>query len=308
VRVCYHIQSHTLPAQLVRLIRTIRTSSPTGLVVVSHSVTGPELELGELADDPAVIVRRVPNGYGDFSHIDRWLEVVDLLVERGEDFDWLCNLSGQDYPLVPLAQAERELLEGGADGYLQLYPVFTAGGKWPRSKGLTRYAFRYARLPLPPKALRLLRPLAAVNKVQPLIRVNAAYGAFGVRRPVPIPLPQFWGGSFFCSLSRECVLYVRDWVRQNPRLVRYFRGVLAPEEVFFQTVLRGAGRFELTADSKRYFDFRESKGNHPKVLRVADLPRMESRGAHFARKIDERVDPELIDLLDERVLGVTHSQ
>ena len=307
MRVCYHIQSHTLPAQLVRLIRTIRTSSPDCLVVVSHSMTGPELELGERADDPAVIVLRVPNGYGDFSHVDRWLEVVDLLVERGADFDWLCNLSGQDYPLVPLAQAERELRDSGADGFLQLYPVFTQGGKWPRSKGLTRYAFRYARLPLPPGVRRLLRPLGAVNRVQPLIRVNAAYGAVGVRRRVPIPLPEFWGGSFFCSLSRECVLHVRDWVRRNPALVRYFRGVLAPEEVFFQTVLRGAGRFTLIADSKRYFDFRESKGNHPKVLRVADLPRMESRGAHFARKLDERVDPDLIDLLDQRILGVEHT-
>ncbi len=84
VRVCYHIQSHTLPAQLARLIRTIRISSPTSLIVVSHAETGPEIDLGELASDPAVIVLPVPNGYGDFSHVDRWLEAVDLLAARGE--------------------------------------------------------------------------------------------------------------------------------------------------------------------------------------------------------------------------------
>jgi Core-2/I-Branching enzyme len=307
VRVAYHIQSHTLPAQLVRLIRTIRTSSPTSIVVVSHSVTAPELELGELAVDPAVIVRRVPDGYGDFSHIDRWLEAVDLLEARGEDYDWLCNISGQDYPLVPLPQAEKELAEGGADAYLQQFAVF-GGPKWPSRKGLTRYGFAYARLPLPAKVLRRLRPLAAINRVQPLVRFNWAYGAVGVRRRMPIPPADLVGGSFFCSMSRECALYVRDWVRRNPALVRYFRRVLAPEEVFFQTVLRGAGRFELANDSKRYFDFRASKGNHPKVLQVADLPRMESRGAHFARKLDERVDPQLLDLLDERVLEIKHSQ
>ena len=81
------------------------------------------------------------------------------------------------------------------------------------------------------------------------------------------------------------------------------RRVLAPEEVLFQTVLLSAGRFTLANDSKRYFDFRASKGNHPKVLEVADLPRMESRGAHFARKLDERVDPQLLDLLDERIFA-----
>ena len=90
--------------------------------------------------------------------------------------------------------------------------------------------------------------------------------------------------------------------------VRYFRRVLAPDEVFLQTVLVGSGRFRLANDSKRYFDFRGSVGNHPKVLRVSDLPRMTSRGAHFARKVDERVDADLLDVLDERVLGVKHSQ
>ena len=90
--------------------------------------------------------------------------------------------------------------------------------------------------------------------------------------------------------------------------MRYLRRVLAPEEVFFQTVLLSAGRFTLANDSKRYFDFRGSTGNHPKMLRVADLPRMTSRGAHFARKLDERVDAGLLDVLDERVLGVKHSQ
>jgi hypothetical protein len=255
-----------------------------------------------------VIVRRVPGGYGDFSHVDRWLEVVDLLDARGEHYDWLCNLSGQDYPLVPLAQAERELADGGADGYLQYFPAFD-GPKWPRSKSVTRYGFGYVRLPMSARAQRLLRPLAAINRVQPLVRFVPAYRAVGVRRRrLPFPEQDWYGGSFFCSLSRNCVTYLRDWVRDHPAEVRYLRRVLAPEEVLFQTVLLSAGRFTLANDSKRYFDFRGSTGNHPKTLQVADLPRMTSRGAHFARKLDERVDAGLLDVLDERVLGVTHSQ
>lgn len=308
LRVCYHVQSHTLPGQLVRLIRTIRTSSPTSLVVVSHSEVGPVIELGDLACDESVIVRRVPNGYADFSHVDRWLEAVDLLTERGEDYDWLCNISGQDYPLIPLPEAERELAEGDADAYLQYFPVFTAGHKWPLRKARTRYCFAYARVPLAPTAQRLLRPLAAVNRLQPLVRFSPSHRAVGVRRRVAIPLEDIYGGSFFCSLSRDCTLYVREWARTHPAEVRYLRQVLTSAEIFFQTVLVGAGRFTLANDSKRYFDFRDSKGNHPKVLGVADLPRMQSRGAHFARKIDERVDARLLDVLDERVLGVRHSQ
>lgn len=307
MRVCYHIQSHTLPVQLVRLIRTIRTSSPGSLVVVSHSETGPDLDLGDLADDPAVIVTRVPNGYADFSHVDRWLEAVDLLEERGERYDWLCNISGQDYPVLPLAEAERQLAEGGADAYLQYYPVF-GGTKWPVGKSRTRYCFAYTKVPLSPRAQRLLRPLAAVNRVQPLVRFSPVHRAVGVRRRrTPIALADLYGGSFFCSLSRDCVRYVREWVRTHPAEVRYLRGSLTSAEVFFQTVLVGAGTFRLENDSKRYFDFRNSRLNHPKVLTVADLPRMEGRGAHFARKIDERVDAVLLDRLDDKVFDINYT-
>jgi hypothetical protein len=208
-----------------------------------------------------------------------------------------------------LSEAERELADSGVDGFIQHFPVFTGGGRWPRSKGVTRYCFGYARSPrLSARTRRLIRPLAAINRVQPLVRVSPAFGAVGIRRRVPLPLDDWYGGSFFCSLSRACALYVRDYAAANPDVVGYFRRVLAPDEVFLQTVLVGSGKFTLVNDSKRYFDFRGSKGNHPKVLRVADLPRMTSRNAHFARKIDERVDPELLDVLDERVLGVTYSQ
>ena len=119
MRVCYHVQSHTLPAQLVAAGPDIRDVQPDEPDRGQPRRDRPDLELGELAADPAVIVRRVPDGYGDFSHIDRWLEAVDLLADRGEDYGWLCNLSGQDYPLVPLARAQRELEDGGADAYLQ---------------------------------------------------------------------------------------------------------------------------------------------------------------------------------------------
>ena len=242
MRVCYHIQSHTLPAQLARLIRTIRISSPTSLIVVSHAETGPEIDLGELASDPAVIVLPVPNGYGDFSHVDRWLEAVDLLVRRDVDFDWICNMTGQDYPVVSLAEAERELAESGVDGFIQHFPVFTGEGRWPRSKGVTRYCFGYVRSARPSaRARRLMRPLAAINRIQPLVRFSPAFAAVGIRRRAPLPLEDWYGGSFFCSLSRACALYVRDYAAANPVTVRYFRRVLAPDEVFLQTVLVGRG-------------------------------------------------------------------
>ena len=65
-----------------------------------------------------------PGGYGDFSSLDRYFAVVDWLDAHGVQFDWLQNLTGQDYPLRPIADIEHRLMHSGVDGYLQYMPVF----------------------------------------------------------------------------------------------------------------------------------------------------------------------------------------
>ncbi len=52
-------------------------------------------------------------GYGDFSHLDRYLAAVDWLDANGIEYGWLENLTGQDYPLRPIAEIE-DALDGDA--------------------------------------------------------------------------------------------------------------------------------------------------------------------------------------------------
>ena len=72
---------------------------------------------------PDVHVLNGPGGYGDFSHLDRYFAAVDWLDAQGIAFDWLQNMTGQDYPLRPIAEIERVLADSGVDGHLQYAPV-----------------------------------------------------------------------------------------------------------------------------------------------------------------------------------------
>ena len=55
-------------------------------------------------------------------------------------------------------------------------------------------------------------------------------------------------------------------------IVEFFRGLLDPEEVFFQTVLVNSKKFTLVPEGTHYSDFSKSRNNHPKVLGVTDRP------------------------------------
>jgi putative intracellular protease/amidase len=99
------------------------------------------------------------------------------------------------------------------------------------------------------------------------------------------------------------VRYARDFARDNPDVLEFFRTVLAPEEVFLQTVLVNSGQFTFEPDSKRYIDMTASRNNHSKTLGVADLDAMLASGAHWARKFDPEYDEAVLDLLDQRIRG-----
>jgi O-antigen/teichoic acid export membrane protein len=317
VRVCYYLQTHSRPAQVTRLVRVIKEGSPDSVVLISHDAAAPPLDSRALGALPGVHVLTEPGGYGDFSHLDRYLAAVDWLDAQGVAYDWLENITGQDYPLRPIAAIEHDLARSDVDGYLLYAPVFPAEAPPGADQGAApgfrlcapfdatmRYRYRHWRIGRPtPAKQRWLRPAMALNLVQPWIRVSLGFSSVGVRRRTPVFTSDFvcYGGWFFCTLSAACARYARDFAREHPGLVRHLRTVLAPEEVFLQSVLVNSGRFRFEPDAKRYIDLRGSRNNHSRTLGMADLEAMLASGANWARKFDAAHDAQVLDALDQRI-------
>jgi hypothetical protein len=315
-RVCYYLQTHTRPAQVNRLVELIKAGSPDSVVLISHDASRPPLDVARLEAMPGVHVLIEPGGYGDFSHLDRYFAAVDWLDAHGVEYDWLENLSGQDYPLRPIAEIERTLATTSVDGYLQYAPVFPEQappgadpgsgkplcGPWDAAM---RYHYRHWSFGQPTRAKqRWLRPLMALDFVQPWLRLSLAYATIGLRRRRTVFTDEFicYGGWFFCTLSAACVRYVRDFARDNPDVVAFFRTVQAPEEVFLQTVLVNSGKFCFEPDAKRYVDMTGSRNGHSRTLGTADLAAMLASGAHWARKFDPDHDKAVLTQLDRHIL------
>lgn len=299
--VCYQVHTHRAPGQVERLVRRLTEGTRDGVVLVSHDVRGEPLPVRRLERLGDVHVLPAEGGYGDFGHVDRWVDAVRWLSAHGVGYDWMVTLSGEDYPLLPVTRIERELATADVDGFLECFPVFGAESHWPMRRARSRYLYRHRRLVAPATqgpvraALRVAR---GVNLLQPLVRVNATYGTVGMRTRTPLgPAFPLYGGSFWVTLSRRCVEHVVSCYETQPAVVAYFRGTLAPEEVFFQTVLRAAGRFTFDADPKRYFDFSGDRAR-PRLLGMRDLPALRASGAHFARKFDGSHDSDVLDALD----------
>ncbi len=306
MKVCYLIQTHKNPEQIYRLVKILKESSPNSQVVVSHDVSKYSLNVAELQEIPGVEVFLTQGERGSFSIVQGYLDVVDWLFRENIDFDWLINISGQDYPIQPIPGIETFLAETEYDGFIEHFNVLSSESHWSVREGYSRYFFRYHKLShLAEWQKELLRTLKAINYIQPLFRINVARGLrIGLQAATPFS-DKFmcYGGSFFCTLSRKCVRYIYEFVKYKPELIDYYGGVSPSDESFLQTVLVNSRLFNLCNDNKRYFDFSQTRNGHPRILRTKDYPAVIESNAHFARKFDIAQDSQILDLIDARILG-----
>ncbi len=301
MKVAYLIQSHTGVRQVARLAGAVRALDPESWIHVSHDERGAEGIEEAVAAVPGVHVTRDAGGRGTFHMVRRWLRAVDALRDDG-GADFVVVLSGQDYPVRPLRHMHDDLAASG-DGFVETFPALTGeGSPWPVREGRSRYLYRWRPLlPLSDRARDRLHLLHGVNRVQPWLRVNVAYGhlKLGVRHGgIPQGL-QCRGGSMFTSLSWRAVEHVARTVAERPDVVAWGEGSLCTDEAFFQTVLTGMPDLRVEPSARRYFRFDGARFGHPKVLTTEDVDDALASGDYFARKFDERTDCAALDLIDE---------
>ena len=310
--VAYHLETHRNRAQVERLVRRLRDEDPSCVVVVNHDERGEPLDLATMARLDAVVLAGT-GGYSDLSHARRWLQTVQWLSDHDVEYDWLSNLSGQCYPIRPLRDVNAELSATRTDAFVETFDTADAAeSTWGTDLARTRYFFSHRRLrPLTERQMWVLRPLQAVNRVQPWLRLTTATGLTVGRRVRPTPFDDgslvLRGGSFFTTLRHPAVEHVVRFTHDRRDVMRHLSGCLAPAEVFFQTALGTSTSLAVVNDCRRYFDFSHTKFNRPKTLGLPDLPAVVASGKDFARKLDLSRDPELFERIDAHVAAVSSS-
>jgi hypothetical protein len=308
VRHCYLVQTHREPRQVVRLLRALRRGSPSARIFVYHDASHQSFDPALLAPIPGcdLLLAPAPVRRADFSMVEAYLDAAERIGRAGVEYQWLTLLSGQDYPVRPLADYEHLLDRSGVQGFLRYGDVLGPDTPWPhqRRRGHRRYFYRYRTLS--GRWRPFLLPLKWLNQVQSLVHLQLTYGAQVGRR---LPHPPFDGvvrcyaGPAWHSLRRECVAYLLERRAAADPLVEHFRHTTSPEEAFYQTLLVNSERFRLANDNLRFADFSGSVGGSPRTLIGADLPRLLESSCYFARKFDAAIDDEVLDRLDERLFG-----
>lgn len=223
-------------------------------------------------------------------------------------FDWLVLLSGQDYPLRPLADIERDISTGEFDAYVRAFPVTDDHYGY-------RYFMRYWRLP----ALGRVLPWFAYRRVAWwLTKLNRPGGRLHVHA-VPHDGPWIIGmrtrrhpfdhrfrchkGSQWFTLSSAATRYMIDFVERERQVYEHYCWTLIPDESLLQTVLKNAASLRVSEDNRRFVLWDETKLAHPVTLSMCHLDEIIGSGKDFGRKFHPEESHDLLDFIDRVMLS-----
>jgi hypothetical protein len=269
------IQAHKDLAQLNALVEQLRDDD---FIVYVNLDRKWALDPDGVAPWVRPIRHRIDVHWGTFSQVQAVLHSLRQIVAEVPAFDKVLFLSAQDFPLLSNTRLKAALASLRGSELLDTVAIGTAAGQWPAD---SRYQFFYPGAGGTPH--RLACSLA-----------NRFMRASGLRRRLPGGLRPF-GGSSWWALSRDCVCALLGRIAREPRIVRFFRSVDCPDEMFFQTlVMNSAFGERVLKQNFRYIQWPDDGARNPMVLDEHDFERIAASNAHFCRKIDSTVSAALV--------------
>lgn len=237
------------------------------------------IDVAGLHSSAQLVRRRIDVHWGDFSQVQATLNSMAQIVAEVSAFDKLVFISAQDFPLLPNRRFKDALTALAGHELLDCVQIGPQG--WPCAQRY-QYFYRDSGGTLATLACRL---------------ANRAMRIGGLTRSM-VHGWQAWGGSSWWTLSRACVHMIVRLVRDDPAIVRFFRSVACPDELFFQTlVMNSPFRLRVLSDNFRHIQWATAGARNPKVLGADDFDTIRASTAHFCRKLDPAASSELLPLL-----------
>jgi hypothetical protein len=224
VKIAFALLAHGNPRLVERLIRTLIAEGH--YVALHYDRKSPDADFRRLreafAESSSVcFARRVEVAWAEWSIVEATLSCLEAIDRRGWEPDYVYHISGMDYPIRSSAELVAFLERNRGKEFIESVPSDTV--PWVRT-GPQRERYQY-RFYFNWRDQR--RRCEFVFGLQKRLGLKRRF----VRGMVPYIGSQWW------VLTWETLKRVMALARQRD-IVRFFRTVLVPDELFFQSMVR----------------------------------------------------------------------
>lgn len=303
MKLVYIILAHTNFEQTKRLFDRLNKGDVSFVIHISTTSSSEYFNevYSALKDEPnCYFAERAVVRWGDFGVVQGALNAIDTIVEQKLDYDFVSLLSGQSYPIKSHEVICETLEQYRGKQLLEYIPFSEIQDEFlhriePHHFWIGNRHFRH---PHQGSGNKLFANL-----------IDFAISPFLPKRP---PLPDgyvLFKGSFWWTLSKDCIEYIYEHVRTETgkNLIKFLKKTRHSGETYFQTVLMNSKyKDQVVNKDLRYILWKVAldEQGHPEVLTTQNFEGIASSECLFGRKFNLAVDAEIFDMIDEQLLSL----
>lgn len=276
---------------LIRLVKALNDDDFLFYIHIDKksSIAEADIERVKAIKQVKLIDKKYDINWGSYNHLKAFLYLAGEAVKNNQ-VSYLHAVTGQDFPVKSCKQIKDFFEQNKGTEYLDNNPFPVKG--WPGG-GLDRIIYHNMYDKLNPSSNyqgKLIKLLIDVQKT------------FKIKRKLPISLSMLYGGSTYWTLTRECILYVFDYMQANPAFAKMFENSFCAEEIFFQTIVMNSPfKGNVINNHLRYINWEYKNGSMPAILDDDDFDAIIKSDAIFARKFDSPVSDHLFEKINSYI-------
>jgi len=274
--IAYFMLIHRYPEQFKRLFKAIYHKENHYLVHIDKRAGD------DIFYEVDLFLRDYPNAslleskvaiWGGYSLVDAQLRGIEHLINKGLKWDYFINLSGQDFPIK-----NQESIMDYLSGFEGVEFIKIVNQKRVRPETLHRLS-------------------DYVQEIDGELVISSTTDRDFLTGMIP------YIGNQWMILSRSFC----EFITSSPELLifkDFYRNSLIADEGFFQTVLMNTSfKSKIINDDKREIDWVASSEIklRPREFLAKDATMLINSNNLFARKFDENIDSEIIDILESSI-------
>lgn len=224
--------------------------------------------------------------WGGYSILKTELYMLNEVTKYGV-YDYVHLFSGQDYPIKPFIDFYNFFEINKCVDFIQYIKIPNA--RWDNNSfSRFQYFYLFDILKNKTKAQKFNKQ---IKKIQDVLKF---------KRHFPFVFNSFYGGSQWFSLRMSSVCSILKYTQKHNRFLKKLKYTFAPEEIYFQTVLLNINKSTsfIIPLNKRYIRWKYENGNRPANLDVSHFKYLITSNCLFARKIENNVSNDLLNLID----------
>ena len=302
LKIGFIILAHQKPKQLSKLISVIQSESTFFFLHIDKRADKQSfLNEDRIRDCKNLFfLPRFKSYWGGIGLVKATLEGLKEAVRNNCDYALL--LSGSDYPI----KSNKEIIE-----FLNTHKGFSfvdyykmPASYWLPGKEINRIKKYYFHLnnklfeyPMSSDTPGILRK--SVNFILSFFLKK--------ERTFPKDIIPYGGDQWFC-ITKEACQEVLDFYLHHPEVLAFLEHTLIPDEIFIQTALFNSGNKNLInkiiGHSLTHINWESKNNPSPVLFNTSDFSILAQSDKLFARKFEMDQSPELINLIDQQLLGL----